>query len=223
MANKELRERAIALRKEQKSYSEIKSLLGISKGTLSGWLKDYPLTRERINELRGNSEKRIERYRETMRKKRDARIAGVVEEQRKVLFPLSRRDLLVAGYVLYWGEGLKAGKAEVGLANTDPAVIRLFIEWLEKGFAVLKQDMSVKIHFYSDMNIEQETAYWAKVTGIPRSNFRKPYIKESTRSAITYKGMHGHGTCNVSVGGARLQERVIGSIKLLQERFGLGA
>jgi len=43
----EAHQEAIRLRRdERKSFNEITDLLGVSKGTLSGWLKDYPLSPE---------------------------------------------------------------------------------------------------------------------------------------------------------------------------------
>lgn len=219
MAYKELRKKASILRAEEKSYSQISSILGISKSTLSGWLSATPLSSKRINELRGRNPQRIKLFQESMRKKREARFANAKDEQKKVLFPLSDRDILIAGYILYWGEGLKSSVSEVGVANTDPAIIRLFIVWMEKVFGISRKEMHVRVHFYSDMDVDKETLYWMKITGIPRKNFRKPYIKASTRAGITYKGMHGHGTCNVGIGDARLRERVIGAINLLQENF----
>jgi hypothetical protein len=70
------------------SYSQIKQAIGVSKSTLSGWLKDYPLSKERIDELRGKSERRIERYRETMRKKREKRLLDIYEKERDYILPL---------------------------------------------------------------------------------------------------------------------------------------
>jgi len=51
MARIQDREKAIALRKQEMSYSQIKKVLGVSKSTLSYWLKDFPLSKERVEEL----------------------------------------------------------------------------------------------------------------------------------------------------------------------------
>ncbi|MCX6713082.1 MAG: helix-turn-helix domain containing protein, partial [Candidatus Vogelbacteria bacterium] len=69
MARILVKQKAVKLRLEGKSYSEIKNLLGISKSTLSGWLEDYPLSKERIKELRDWNPRRIENFRNTMRNK----------------------------------------------------------------------------------------------------------------------------------------------------------
>ena len=58
MALKEKRAEALILRKQELSYSEIKKRLNVSKSTLSLWLRNYPLSKEKINELRGNNEKK---------------------------------------------------------------------------------------------------------------------------------------------------------------------
>ncbi len=57
MAKIKEREKAIELRKKGMSYSQIREKLGTPKSTLSNWLKDHPLSKERIRELQ-TSEKR---------------------------------------------------------------------------------------------------------------------------------------------------------------------
>lgn len=57
---------AIKMRLEGKSYSQIKEHVKVSKGTLSLWLRKYPLSQEHMRELRDFSEKRIENFRRTM-------------------------------------------------------------------------------------------------------------------------------------------------------------
>ena len=47
-------QKALTLRKQGMSYGQIKKILKISKSTLSDWLKNYPLTEERIRELQKN-------------------------------------------------------------------------------------------------------------------------------------------------------------------------
>ena len=125
MARFQDREKALELRKQQLSYSQIKAIVGVSKSTLSVWLKDIPLSRERINELRAQSEVRIEKFRETMQAKRQRRLSSVYENQKERLLPLSRKEIFVAGLFLYLGEGAKT-KTETSLSNTNPETMRFF-------------------------------------------------------------------------------------------------
>jgi transposase len=67
------RQRVISLRRQGKTYSEIKHELNISKSTLSNWLSKYPLTSEQVINL-AQSKKRnkflgIEKIRLTKQKK----------------------------------------------------------------------------------------------------------------------------------------------------------
>ena len=107
------KERARRLRAEGKSYSEIKDVLNVGKGTLSAWLNDMPLSREQIRLLRDINPRRIENYRETMRKKRELRLDDAYERVRKDMGKLSRRDLFIGGFYLYWGEGNKSSGGSV--------------------------------------------------------------------------------------------------------------
>lgn len=192
------RQRARALRAEGKSYSEIKAILGISKGTLSPWLRDMPLSKEQLMQLRDKNPIRIEHYRETMRKKREARLNLAYLKAKKDIGKISKRELFIAGLYLYWGEGTKADCGAVGIANTDPAVIRAFLDWCDIA-DIDRLNIRVRLHLYADMNIEEEIGFWSKQLKFNRSQFRKPYIKTSTLTGLTYKNGYGHGTCTVRI------------------------
>ncbi|PIT92836.1 MAG: hypothetical protein COU08_00295 [Candidatus Harrisonbacteria bacterium CG10_big_fil_rev_8_21_14_0_10_42_17] len=207
------REKALELRRQGKSYSQIKNILKVGKSTLSYWLKDYPLSQERIRELRDWSEQRIERCRETKRRKKEKRLAEVYEAQRRELLPFSKRDFLIAGLFLYWGEGSKRER-ELAISNTDPAIIKLFISWLEQSFGVSRKKLRVQLQLYEDMNVDRELIYWIRTLKLSKSQFIKPYIKRTLQSAINHKGAFGHGTCKVSLGDARLSERVFMGLRV---------
>lgn len=195
MAHKELKEKAIALRRSGMSYSQIKESIPVSKSTLSVWLEKYPLSPQKLRELRDNSPKRIESFRNTMKKKRDARIAVHAARAMKDLGKLTKRELFIAGFFLFWGEGSKTRRPEVSLANTDPKMIKFFIHWIEL-LGLDKKKMRFTFHFYEDMNVEKELMFWSKTLGVPKASFYKPYIKKSKLAGISYRNGFGHGTCN---------------------------
>ncbi len=214
------KEEALKLRKEGMSYSQIKQKIGVSKSTLSGWLKEYPLSKERILELTSKSERRIEKYRETMRRKREERLQIVYEKEKKIL-PFDTREILIFGLGLYWGEGAKARGASLSMSNTDPSLIKFFIFWLIKSFSIAKENLKVNLQLYKDMDVEKEIYFWQNVLGLSRKQFNKPYIKESPLKAINHKGGFGHGTCNVYIGSVNLSERVLMAIKAVADKYAL--
>lgn len=212
-------EKALALRKQKMSYSQIKKILKVSKSTLSLWLRDYPLPEERIRELRDWNEKRIERYRETKRKKKEKRLKEFYSQQKKVIFPFNRRELFLTGLFLYWGEGGKTIPTNLSMSNTDPSIIKFFIMWLNKSLNIPKKKLKVHLHLYNDMNIDEKTKYWSNILQIPIKQFTRPYIKKTSSKRINHKGTFGHGTCNIRIGGARLAERIHMSIKAVADKY----
>ncbi|MDP2668524.1 MAG: helix-turn-helix domain-containing protein [bacterium] len=218
MAKIKEKQKAIGLRRAGKSYSQIKQLVGVSKSTLSYWLKDMPLPDDKMRILRDWNENRIEKFRNTMRQKREARLTKIYSEEKINILPLSERELFLAGLFLYWGEGGKTAEARLVISNTNPAVIKFFIRWLSI-FKVPKEKLRIYVHLYKDMNIKKELNFWAKTLGIPLQQFQKPYIKNSAMSGLTYKNGFNHGTCNAMIGDARLSERVLMGIKALSDHI----
>lgn len=213
------KEKALALRKQEMSYSQIKSILGIGKGTLSGWLKNYPLSKERIDALQGKNERRIERYRETRKRTKEKRLNEFYLEQKNNLFPFTSRDFFIAGLFLYWGEGTKTISKNVSVSNTDPSVVNFFIDWAINYLRVPKEKIHICLHLYNDMDIEKEKNYWSKILNIPLNQFSKPYIKISSSIRINQKGGFGHGTCNARISDARLSEKILMAIKVISDKY----
>ena len=218
MAKRELRERAIQMRMQEMSYSQIKAELGVSKSTLGIWLHEYLLSRERINELRGWSERRIEKYRATRAAAKRMRLDQVYAQVTQDIGELSDRELFVAGLFLYWGEGTKTGYTTTSISNTDPAVLICFIKWITL-LGAPKERLKVYVHLYSDMEMEEELNYWSQALDLPRSAFRKPYIKSSTRSGLTYPQRFTHGTCNLIYGNRDIAEYVHQALECIRAQF----
>lgn len=209
--------KAITLRKKGMSYSQIKIEMGVSKSTLSGWLSEMPLSKKRINELRANSEIRIEKYRMTMQKKKDYR-RSIVFQKVSGDISCSRNPEFVAGFYLYWGEGTKSAEYTTSLTNTDPSIVKCFVMWLES-MGIKKDLLKVKLHTYSDQNELKLKQFWSKHLGISIQNFNKSYIKTTSAEARTYKGMFNHGTCVVSYHNRDTYEYVMEGIRYLRNIY----
>jgi transcriptional regulator with XRE-family HTH domain len=212
MARREDKQKALVMRKRGMSYSQIKERLGISKSTLSGWLYNMPLSERRIRELQADSPIRIERYRNTMQAKKEARLKEVYAKVSQDIGNLSKRDVFLAGLFLYWGEGTKASNCSTVLTNTNPDMIKFFIKWLEL-FGIKRKNLKIKLHLYSDMNIKENLDFWSKELRIPISQFKKPYIKKTSFKSITYKNGFGKGTCCVMFDNRDLWEYITMGLK----------
>jgi hypothetical protein len=210
------KEQAIKMRLGGMSYSQIKNVINVSKSTLSIWLQKYPLSEKRIKELRDWNPRRIENCRNTKLRKRQKMLSAIYENVAKEIGSLSNRDLFIAGLFLYWGEGTKASRSVVAFTNTDPAMLRLFIQWLNL-MGVKNSSLKVKLHLYVDMKIKEKTLFWSKELDISLNNFAKPYIKDSKFTSLTYKSGFGCGTCSVIYANAELHNKIMMSLRYLRE------
>jgi hypothetical protein len=211
--------KALILRKQGKSYSQIKKELGISKSTLNGWLKHYPLSREQIRLLRDLNQERIEHYRNTMRRKLEKRLYETYLQQKRIWTPLTEREKFIAGLFLYWGEGGKTSRNTLNISNTDPNVMKFSLLWINQILRVPKHKIRVYLFLYSDMNVNKEKEYWASLLGLNISNFVKPYIKKSKKADIDQKG-YGHGTCRLVVGNTPIKEKILMTTKAISDFYG---
>ena len=214
-----LREQAITLRKFQRmSYSAIQKELKVPKSTLSYWLRDLPLREEEIRELRQISWKKgeaaRERFRNTMRIKKGANTAAIYGRKRKEILPITDRDLLFAGLMLYVGEGDKRNPHRIALANADPQVIRLFTKWLQEILKIPREKIRFGLHLYSNMNIAKEVNFWQDTLGFEKESFYKNQVRP-VNTPFSYTDGNRHGTCTVYVIGSKPKTELMQMIQVV--------
>lgn len=181
---KEEQEHARLLRRNGMSLNEIVREVGVSKASVSLWVRDIELSNKQKKKLstRGRSVESIE-------KRRRNRINGTLQRHRVVIdiakeqIPtLSKQDLLLVGAALYWGEGGKTNKGMARISNSDPDVIRFMMRFFREIFNVPSKKFRGHVHTFSHLNAEKAEQYWSRVSGIPREQFYKTYSKPSIAS-----------------------------------------
>lgn len=179
-AKDDVRARAIALRKEGKSYREIRDELRVSKSSLSLWLRDIVLTDDQqagLDEMRQLSRTKAGRTRQAARL---AQRAAIVGEARRQIPELNEPELFVAGVVGYWAEGAKAkawrSSEGVSLINSDPDLITLFLRWLDL-IGISPDRLQFRIAIHETADVEAATRFWADIVGVDARVFQKPTIK----------------------------------------------
>lgn len=83
---------------------------------------------------------------------------------------VTKRDLLLAGIGLYWGEGAK--KSTTALINSDPRLIIFALNWF-KVLGVKDEDFRPQI-FISETHRSRAgklLRFWADTLGLPESQF----------------------------------------------------
>jgi hypothetical protein len=103
-----------------------------------------------------------------------AEIERLLQQGRDRIGQLSDREFLVAGAALYAGEGGKTDGA-VKFTNSDPRMIAFFLAWLRWFFDIDESRLRLKLYLHHGLDLDRATMFLTKLTGIPTSQFGKPY------------------------------------------------
>lgn len=179
------KERAITLRKQGKTYSDILRVIPVAKSTLAIWLKDAKLSipenqkfteAKRLASLRGGQAKK---------KQRIEKQKIMILKSKSEIGSLSERELFLIGVALYWAEGAKEKEYRVGspfeFSNMDSKMIQLILVWLFKVCKITKNMLifNIFLHQTHKNRVEEVRQYWSKVTGFPLNNFFTIYWKKN--------------------------------------------
>ncbi|MFM2339538.1 MAG: hypothetical protein RLZZ360_174 [Candidatus Parcubacteria bacterium] len=211
------KKRAIELRERGIALGEIAKKLNVAKATVSYWVRDISLSKTQIKQLRANSHSR-----EAIEKRRLSRMTAaekirdsIREEARQQAVQLIKNPLWCVAIALYWGEGGKTQRT-VRIANSDPSVIRLLCHFFRNECHVPLSKMRAHVHAFSHSDIESIEKYWSKISGIPRNQFFKAYIKQSSSSKEKRQTLP-NGTMQIYVHDSSLFIKIIAWIEYLKE------
>jgi transcriptional regulator with XRE-family HTH domain len=213
------RERARELRARAWTLNEIVAELGVSRSSVSVWVRDVAFDeavraeRAGVNRNRGARNRRPGR----LAQRKQAEIERLLAEGRDRIGQLSDRDLLIAGTALYAGEGGKTD-GEVRFSNSDPRMVALFCRWLRHFFDVDESRLRVRLYLHQGLDIEVATRFWSVVTGIPRAQFGKPY--RAVPDPSIRKAKHPMGCPGVSYTCSRTHRAVMGLVGALLSSAG---
>ncbi len=153
------------MRAENRTLADIAATLGVSKSSVSVWVRDVPFT---PSPRRYGPQRRTHpAHTAKLRQIEELDALGV---QR--IGTLGEDAFLVAGVALYAGEGAK-GDGVVKFANTDPRMIAFFCAWLRRFFVIDEARLRAHVYLHEGLDLEAAERHWARVTGVPRTQFRR--------------------------------------------------
>ncbi len=196
--------RARELRAQSWTLMDIAKELGVSKSSVSLWVRDVdfvPRPRNRGHGLRKPHPMHIAKLAEIERCRR---------EGLERIGLLSEREFLVLGLALYAGEGSKTG-SRLCFANSDPRLILLFVMWLRRFFDVDESKFRIKLYLHEGLDVDAAIAFWSELTGIPADQFHKPYRAIADESIRRTK--HVMGCPGVAYHSTVYLRRVMGLIE----------
>ena len=206
-----LRERARELRLAGRTYGEIVAELGVSKSSVSLWVRDLPKPDHSARHAQVMAEARWKPHRRERELIRQQAHEAAAQELGRV----TDRDLFVLGVGLYWSEGTKRKarhpRDRVVFVNSDPSMISVYLAWLSLlGVEKERLRFSVMIHESADSSSAEE--YWASIVGAHPERFGKTTLKKhNPKTARHNVGADYQGCLVVRVRqGADLYRRIEG-------------
>jgi hypothetical protein len=194
---------------------EIAERVGVSKSSMSLWVRDIELTREQLAALRdrnpaynGQRLGAVTRVAQGKARRATHQAAG----RRRVR---EGDELFVRACLLYWGERTK-GRHSLSFCNADTALVRLWMELLRTTLGASEDRIRITCYLYTDHVAGQSAVeeFWLQVTGLRRSNMCRSVVNNYSRSSQRKRQrMLPHGTVKIAVHETRLIQMVLGGIQ----------
>jgi AcrR family transcriptional regulator len=210
------RERVRELRRRDGlSVRELAAAVGVSKSSVSRWVRDVALTETQLAELQS----RNPAYN---RQRNGAALLAARAKERRRAYQDEGRALVRSGSdgfirccLLYWAEGAKS-RHSLSFSNSDPEMIRLWIDLLRTPLAVPVQRIRIGCYLYADHVREQREIedFWLDVGSLERANLYRSIVNLYSRSSQRKRQKTlPYGTCKVVVHDTRLVQMVLGGIQ----------
>lgn len=187
------KERVIAYRKRGYSLSELHGKFGVSKGSLSEWLRSIQLSKSARERLLSKITNGQLISSENKKLRTSEKMATYYRDARNKLNQAGNIPPLIICTLLYWCEGNKSPKGGIYFTNSNEDLIRTFLSAFRKSFSLDESKFRPCIHLHQYHSPTKQLNYWSGVTGIPKKQFIKPYLKPNTGKRIRdgYNGCVG--------------------------------
>ena len=204
------RQRARELRAASWTLREIATELGVSKGSVSGCVRDVDFEPRPRN--RGHPAGPMH----PMRLKKEAELERCRVEAEQWVGDLTDRDLAMYALTPYAGEGSKRDGGVV-FANSDPVLKRIFTAWLRQEFELDESKFRVKLYLHAVLDVDAAIDRWSRVLDVPRHQFNQPYravVDETMRL-----NRHVFGCASIVYHSRLLHRRVMARIAAIGSTF----
>ncbi|MBU4536875.1 hypothetical protein KJ603_02445 [Patescibacteria group bacterium] len=180
---------------ENKSCVEIGNILKCSDRKVDYWIKKYGIPKRSISEA--------------VYVKHNPKGNPFVVNSPKTI---NQAILYGIGIGLYWGEGTKSNKHSVRLGNTDPRLIKKFIDFLVNIYEIDTKKLKFGLQIFSDMSPVKAQSFWQKELNVSKGQFQKVIITPS-RGEGTYRNKIKHGVLTVHFNNKKLRDIICGDIE----------
>jgi len=207
--------KAEKLRRSGESYKNIHKQLGVPVSTLSNWFSKQDWSSEVAKKLANEAMNKSKIRMKKLNKARKMDLKSIYEQARKEAIDdcliLQHHPLFVAGVMLYWGEGDKVSKNAFRIANSDPEMIRIFVEFITKICRIPIKDIKASLIIYPDIDEKKCKRLWKNKGGLANVHFTKSSVILGRHKSIRNK----NGVCTITVSRTYLKQKMLVWMDLL--------
>jgi predicted transcriptional regulator len=210
-----LKLKAKGLREKGFSVKEIQKKLGVSRSSVSLWVRDIKLTKKQLERLYLNKKTGALRGSiigaKKKQKEREELTCKLMKEGEGEVGSTSKRDRFIAGIALYYGEGGKTD-GDVSFSNSDPKAVEFMVSWFREFCKVPENRLRGSLYIHSNLDERKAKTFWSRLTGISPNQFTKSYIAKNNPRRLR-KVKHIYGVFRVKISDVNLHRKIMGWIK----------
>ena len=208
---KEKKTEAISLRKRGQSITGIARRLGVSRSSVSLWVRDIKLSKEKRDALKKNSARNQRKAAEAVGQK----YASIRSAYRTEGYELASKneDFRILS-TIYWGEGRKSVNSFI-LTNSDVSMLGLAAKIIAK-YSSKPIKLAVSVYLNNDLTAEDVSNYWAENINIDKSSIVLYSLDEVQDGRGKNRGKLPYGTASINVYSVELIQKIYGGIDYLK-------
>jgi transposase-like protein len=198
---------------EGASVKEIAARLSVSTSSVSHWVREIELTAEQflVLEQRGFRGRLIGAARN--RERSYLRRLSSQREERERAAVCNPRHM--AGCMLFWAEGSRS-RNSVCFTNSDPAMVRFFLDFLVEEIGVPRDAVRVEINLFADHRAYQDRLedFWLRYLELPRRCMRSSTVNVYSRDSKKKRTNRlPYGTCRLVLHSTHVVHHLYGAIQ----------
>ncbi|CAN5699293.1 hypothetical protein BH11PAT2_BH11PAT2_05260 [soil metagenome] len=189
--------KAIQLRKQGLTYTEIAVQVPVSRATLSLWLRDVPVPDSYAPKIQALKMKAVKAGWEARRNDRLARIESIKLAAKSEVKVYSLDPLWLVGLTLYWAEGSKEKSWSKGVlvtfTNMDEKTISLFKKWCIQFLHTTEDDFAYSLYLHESRESDalQFVEWWGELLSVPTISI-PVYYKRTKITHVRHNDADGY-------------------------------
>jgi hypothetical protein len=189
--------------------------LGVSKSSVSLWVRDVELTPEQQAALLAADPVRNGRLTGMRVRRERCRDQRVEAQQHGRALARLGDPVHRGGCMLYWGEGSKSrNRAE--MANADKDLLRTFVDFLRTSYDVSDERFAFSVNCFlgNGLELAEIERWWLAALDLPKTCLRTAIVnRPSPASKRRRVNLLLHGTGRVSVHSTFIVQSIYGAIQ----------